>query len=169
MVWGICFLLRSLCSLRRRVVGRPLLSRDKVDERRLLEPRLELGERSDGREVGEGLSCPSCANLRRSKLLKYWCNRHVSSRTVQNKRPIQMPTVKTRQARQVKRQVMNGPIEDPSAPRKRRRGMMGTRKGPMFARVVDRCRTIAGPSQDRRHLVRLEMQAHTQRRIVPQR
>jgi len=39
-----------------------------------------FGERIDRREGGEGerLLVPSCANLRRSKLLKYWCNRHVS-------------------------------------------------------------------------------------------
>lgn len=67
--------------------------------------------RMDRREGGgERLLVPvaSCANLRRSKLLKYWCNTHVSLMDLQNKRSRQMSTVTTRVGSEVRERGVSG-------------------------------------------------------------
>lgn len=69
-----------------------------------------FGERIDSREGGGDRLLPlaSCANLRRSKLLKYWCNTHVSRRPLQNQRSTEVSTVERNKSGV--RASLSGPI-----------------------------------------------------------
>lgn len=74
------FLFRRKVRFKNRVGSRRVTKGLEGEEHREVLRRW-LGERMDRRgSEGERLLVPSCANLRRSKLLKYWCNTHVSFR-----------------------------------------------------------------------------------------
>lgn len=98
LIWWLDrrFLLRRKVRFKNRV-GSSRVTKGLEGEEHREVLRRWFGERMDRRGgEGERLLVPSCANLRRSKLLKYWCNTHVSSWDLHHKRPRQMPTVKTR-------------------------------------------------------------------------